>query len=143
MPGRAIDKPFVNLDPADPKYEEKVKLNEELKDMFIVTTYGKLIFNQVFPEHFVFFNEPDPKKALTNLRNGTPEYFFIKRGTNYKEAIAKMLEYLTSKQDDREDRNDDAIGFGAVLARDGQPDGDASGDHNTDPKKMEPTESAG
>ena len=90
MPGRAIDKPFVNLDPADPKYEEKVKLNEELKDMFIVTTYGKLIFNQVFPEHFVFFNEPDPKKALTNLRNGTPEYFFIKRGTNYKEAIAKM-----------------------------------------------------
>ena len=90
MPGRAIDKPFVNLDPADPKYEEKVKLNEELKDMFIVTTYGKLIFNQVFPEHFVFFSEPDPKKALTNLRNGTPEYFFIKRGTNYKEAIAKM-----------------------------------------------------
>ena len=90
MPGRAIDKPFVHLDPEDPKYEEKVKKNEELKDMFIVTTYGKLIFNQVFPEHFVFFNEPDPGKALTNLRDGTPEYFFIKRGTNYKEAIAKM-----------------------------------------------------
>ena len=90
MPGRAIDKPFVHLDPEDPKYEEKVKLNEELKDMFIVTTYGKLIFNQVFPEHFVYFNEPDPSKALNNLRNGTPEYFFIKRGTNYKEAIAKM-----------------------------------------------------
>ena len=90
MPGRAIDKPFVHLDPEDPKYEEKVKKNEELKDMFIVTTYGKLIFNQVFPEHFVFFNEPDPGKALTNLRDGTPEYYFIKRGTNYKEAIAKM-----------------------------------------------------
>ena len=90
MPGRAIDKPFVHLDPEDPKYEEKVKLNEQLKDMFIVTTYGKLIFNQVFPEHFVYFNETDPKKALNNLRNGTPEYFFIKRGTNYKEAIAKM-----------------------------------------------------
>ena len=90
MPGRAIDKPFVHLDPADPKYEEKLKHNEELKDMYIVTTYGKLIFNQVFPEHFVFFNEPDPDKALNNLRNGTPEYFFIKRGSNYKEVIASM-----------------------------------------------------
>ncbi len=90
MPGSAIDKPFVNLDPLDPDYEAKKKRNEELKDMYIITTYGKLIFNQVFPEHFVFFNEPDPKKALSNLREGTPEKYFLKRGTNYKEAIAKM-----------------------------------------------------
>ena len=96
MPGKAIDKPFVNLevDADDPHHDEKAaqkkKHNDELKEMYVVTTYGKLIFNQVFPEHFVFFNEPDPKKALNNLREGTPDKYFLPRGTNFKEAIAQM-----------------------------------------------------
>jgi hypothetical protein len=30
MPGRAIDKPFVHLDPADPKYE-KIKTQWRIK----------------------------------------------------------------------------------------------------------------
>ncbi len=91
MPAKAIDKPFVNFKEDDPDYEEKKALNDKLKDMYIVTTYGKLIFNQVFPENFVYFNDPDVEgDALKNLREGTPLRYFIPKGTNYKEVIAKM-----------------------------------------------------
>ena len=96
MPGKAIDKPFVQLDPNAADYEEKKALNDKLKDMYIVTTYGKLIFNQIFPTHFVFVNETNMDKkyysdtCLDNLRIGTPQKYFLPRGTNYKEAIAAM-----------------------------------------------------
>ena len=85
IPGRAIKKPFVHLDQNDPKYEEKVKLNNELKDKYLITTYGKMIFNQVFPEEFVYVNEPTRK----NLAEGLPLNFFVNRGENYKEIIRK------------------------------------------------------
>ncbi len=85
IPGHAIDKPFVHLDPNDPKYEEKVKLNESLKQQYLITTYGKMIFNQVFPENFVYVNEP----TKDNLTKGTPLKYFVKRGENYKEIIKK------------------------------------------------------
>ncbi len=83
IPGKAIPKPFVHLDPKDPKYDAKYQLNQKLKDCYLITTYGKMIFNQVFPEEFVYVNEP----TKTNLTEGTPEKYFVKRGTNYKEVI--------------------------------------------------------
>ena len=95
IPGHAIGKPFVHLDPTDPKYEEKVKLNEELKNQYLITTYGKMIFNQVFPEEFIYVNE----HSRENLRERTPEKFFVKRGQNYKEVIrnAKLIEPFKKK----------------------------------------------
>lgn len=42
-----------------------------------------MIFNQVFPEEFVYVNEP----TRENLTEGTPLKYFIKRGQNYKEII--------------------------------------------------------
>ena len=42
-----------------------------------------MIFNQVFPEKFVYVNE----HSRENLREGTPKKFFVKRGENYKEII--------------------------------------------------------
>lgn len=83
IPGKAIAKPFVHLDPKDPDYEAKVKLNDELKNQYLITTYGKMIFNQVFPENFVYVNEPERK----NLAEGTPLRYFVKKGENYKEII--------------------------------------------------------
>ena len=83
IPGKAIAKPFVHLDPKDSDYEEKVKLNDELKNQYLITTYGKMIFNQVFPENFVYVNEPERK----NLAEGTPLRYFVKKGENYKEII--------------------------------------------------------
>ena len=83
IPGHALDKPFVHLDPNAPDYEAKVKLNEELKNKFLITTYGKMIFNQVFPAEFTYVNEP----TKDNLANGTPLKYFVERGSNYKEII--------------------------------------------------------
>lgn len=83
IPGYAISKPFVHLDVNDPNYEEKVKLNNELKNQYLITTYGKMIFNQIFPEKFTYVNEP----TKDNLANGTPLRYFVKRGENYREII--------------------------------------------------------
>ncbi len=83
IPGHAISKPFVHLDVNDPNYEEKVKLNNELKNQYLITTYGKMIFNQIFPEKFTYVNEP----TKDNLANGTPLRYFVKRGENYREII--------------------------------------------------------
>lgn len=83
IPGYAISKPFVHLDVNDPNYEEKVKLNNELKNQYLITTYGKMIFNQIFPEKFIYVNEP----TKDNLANGTPLRYFVKRGENYREII--------------------------------------------------------
>ncbi len=83
IPGKALNKPFVALDPKDPHYEVQLAKNEELKQKYLITTYGKMIFNQVFPEHFAYVNEP----TRDNLAKGTPEKYFVNRGENYKEII--------------------------------------------------------
>ncbi len=83
IPGKMIQKPFIHLNPADPNYEEKLAINAKLKDKYLVTTYGKMIINQIFPENFTYVNEPTRK----NLAEGTPEKYFIDRGQNYKEIL--------------------------------------------------------
>ncbi|MGN1400596.1 MAG: DNA-directed RNA polymerase subunit beta' [Bacillus sp. (in: firmicutes)] len=56
---------------------------EEQNQMLIMTTVGKLIFNEILPETFPYINEPTKE----NLEVKTPERFFIKKGENVKEAI--------------------------------------------------------
>ncbi len=93
IPARAIGKPFVNFDPSNPDYAEKMALNETYMNMYLVTTYGKITFNQVFPENFIYFANPDitdKSDGKDNLKNATPERFFLAPGTNFKEAIANM-----------------------------------------------------
>lgn len=83
IPGKAIKKPFVHLNPESPDYEEKMEINNKLKDKYLITTYGKMILNQIFPENFTYVNEPTRK----NLTEGTPYNSFIDRGENYREII--------------------------------------------------------
>ena len=52
---------------------------------YLVTTVGKLIFNQIFPKDFPYVNCTD----LANLAQ-TPDYFFLRPGENIKECIHKM-----------------------------------------------------
>lgn len=61
---------------------------EEQKNKYLVTTYGKVIFNQIFPESFPYLNEPTDD----NLKNGTPDKYFIERGTNPKDYFEKNKE---------------------------------------------------
>ena len=65
----------------------KYKLfTEEQKDKYLVTTPGKLIFNEVLPDSFPYINEGTDG----NIENITPNKYFIEMGTDIKKAIAEM-----------------------------------------------------
>ena len=53
---------------------------------YLVTTPGKLLFNEIFPDTFQYIND-DSKE---NAEGITPSKYFLDRGTNIKEAIKKM-----------------------------------------------------
>ncbi len=59
---------------------------EEQKDKYLVTTVGKIKFNEILPDSFAFVNEPTDD----NIQNITPNKYFIEKGKNIKEEIAKM-----------------------------------------------------
>ncbi|MCA0989451.1 DNA-directed RNA polymerase subunit beta' [Guptibacillus algicola] len=63
----------------------KSAFTEEQNKQLLVTTVGKLIFNEILPESFPYINEP----TTTNLEIATPERYFLPHGVNVKEEIAK------------------------------------------------------
>ena len=99
IPARELGRNFVQLHLNDKEYlkeqadtieyREKLDLNEELKKKYIITTYGKIIFNQIFPDGFAYVNEP----TMDNLANGTPAHYFVDAGENYVDIIknAKLV----------------------------------------------------
>ena len=65
----------------------KYKLfTDDVKDKYLVTTAGKLIFNEILPDTFPYINEPTKE----NIEGITPSKYFLERGTNIPEAIASM-----------------------------------------------------
>ncbi|OZM55896.1 DNA-directed RNA polymerase subunit beta' [Lottiidibacillus patelloidae] len=56
---------------------------EEENSKLLVTTVGKLIFNEILPNTFPYINEP----TESNLQVKTPDKYFIEKGTNVKEFI--------------------------------------------------------
>ena len=60
--------------------------SEDHKDDYLVTTVGKLIFNEILPDTFPYINEPTKE----NIETITPSKYFLKPGTNIKEAIKEM-----------------------------------------------------
>ena len=56
------------------------------KDKYLVTTVGKLIFNEIFPDSFPYINEPTDD----NIEGITPSKYFLPYGTDIKEAIKEM-----------------------------------------------------
>ena len=65
----------------------KYKLfTDDVKDKYLVTTAGKLIFNEILPDTFPYINEP----SKDNIEGITPNKYFLERGTNIPEAIASM-----------------------------------------------------
>ena len=65
----------------------KYKLfTENQKGKYLVTTVGKIKFNEILPDSFAFINEPTDD----NISNITPNKYFLDRGTNIPEAIKEM-----------------------------------------------------
>ena len=63
----------------------KLGFTEEMKNSYLITTVGKVIFNQIFPEDFPYLNDIKAENLLGDL-----EEFFVPKGTNIKEYIANL-----------------------------------------------------
>ena len=59
---------------------------EEQNNKYLVTTPGKLIFNEILPDSFAYINEPTDE----NITTMTPNKYFLDMGSNIPEEIAKM-----------------------------------------------------
>ena len=65
----------------------KYKLfTESQKGKYLVTTVGKIKFNEILPDSFAYINEPTDE----NISNITPNKYFLEKGTNIPEAIKEM-----------------------------------------------------
>jgi DNA-directed RNA polymerase subunit beta' len=62
----------------------KTSFTERQQDALLVTSVGKIIFNEIFPPELPYINETTKK----NLVQGTPdEYFIFDKGANIREFI--------------------------------------------------------
>ncbi|SDJ09261.1 DNA-directed RNA polymerase subunit beta' [Natribacillus halophilus] len=59
---------------------------DKVKDQLLLTTIGKLLFNEILPDSFPYINEP----SANNLENETPERYFVPKGTDVKAHFAEM-----------------------------------------------------
>ena len=59
---------------------------DEQKEKYLVTTAGKIIFNEIFPDTYPYINEGSKE----NIEFMTPDKFFIERGQNLPEVVANM-----------------------------------------------------
>ncbi|WP_214734751.1 DNA-directed RNA polymerase subunit beta' [Exiguobacterium sp. s154] len=57
---------------------------DEQNEKLLITTVGKMIFNEILPNTFPYLNEP----TMENLQEATPDKYFIDKGTNVAEEIA-------------------------------------------------------
>ncbi|WP_077623957.1 DNA-directed RNA polymerase subunit beta' [Sediminibacillus massiliensis] len=63
----------------------KEDFTEEQTNQLLITTVGKLIFNDMLPTSFPYLNEPTQE----NLEIRTPEKYFVEKGANVKEIISE------------------------------------------------------
>ncbi|OKO94182.1 DNA-directed RNA polymerase subunit beta' [Geobacillus proteiniphilus] len=58
---------------------------EEQNNKLLLTTVGKLIFNEILPNSFPYINEP----TTENIEGRTPDKYFLDKGVNVREEIRK------------------------------------------------------
>ena len=66
-------------------FKHKVFLDSH-KNQYLVTTVGKLIFNEILPDSFPYINEPTDE----NIERYTPNKYFIAPGENIPEKIKEI-----------------------------------------------------
>ncbi len=59
---------------------------DDQKGKYLVTTAGKITFNEILPDTFPYINEP----SKANIEGTTPEIYFLEPGTDFKEAIKNI-----------------------------------------------------
>ncbi|WP_458121202.1 DNA-directed RNA polymerase subunit beta' [Paenibacillus sp. Z6-24] len=67
----------------------KTSFTEKQQSGMLITTVGRIIFNEIFPESFPYINEP----TRANLYQGIPDHYFIyEKGTNVLEFMKAVPE---------------------------------------------------
>ncbi|WP_334331067.1 DNA-directed RNA polymerase subunit beta' [Candidatus Phytoplasma prunorum] len=61
----------------------KSNFTDEQKEKYLVTTLGKMIFNNILPSNFPYINEP----TKYNLEIQTPDCYFINKGIEPKKVL--------------------------------------------------------
>ena len=74
---------------------KKESFTEEQNKKYLLTTVGKVIFNNMFPTDFPFLNEVSAENFVA-----TPERFFLEMGKDVKEAIKSMPVTASFKKKD-------------------------------------------
>lgn len=59
---------------------------DEQNQKLLITTVGKLVFNEILPKSFSYINEP----TKSNLEVETPAKYFVEKGTDVKAVIKNM-----------------------------------------------------
>src|SRR5690606_7150257 len=59
------------------------RFSDEQNSKFLITTVGKLIFNEILPPSFAYINEPTNE----NLEGDTPDDYFVEKTVNVTEHI--------------------------------------------------------
>jgi DNA-directed RNA polymerase subunit beta' len=59
---------------------------EDQRDKVMITSVGKVIFNEILPEDFPYLNEPTDD----NLINGVPDKYFLEKGQNIEDRLDEM-----------------------------------------------------
>ena len=59
---------------------------DEQKDMYLVTTVGKIKFNEILPNSYPYLNEPTKE----NIEGMTPMKYFLPMGTDIPKAISEL-----------------------------------------------------
>ena len=65
---------------------EHKPFTDEQRKQYLVTTVGKLIFNEIMPDEFPYLNEP----SRVNLEEKTPDKYFLDYGTDIPKVISEM-----------------------------------------------------
>ena len=66
-------------------FKHKIFTDDQL-DKYLVTTCGKIKFNEILPDSFPYINEA----TKANIEGLTPDKYFLPMGTNIPEAIKEM-----------------------------------------------------
>lgn len=61
---------------------------DEQNKQLLLTSVGKVIFNEIMPESFPYINEP----SLSNLETRTPDRYFINATDITEEGLLKLLD---------------------------------------------------
>ncbi len=74
---------------------KKTSFTEKMNQGYLITTVGKIIFNEIYPSDFPYLNDISKENLLGDL-----DRFFVPKGTNIREHIAaqKVLEPFGKKQ---------------------------------------------